>query len=253
MIALPDEKKGSRAKADAMNQTDSAASQPSLLLHADRLKQLYAALLRSRASGKVRRGREAILAAAALELGPDDHLLPRKANEVAGRIEHSPAGIGDDESFSDTSRLALATGLALGLKKRQQPGIVTVLVSEAEPDGELSHVFSFAAQSKLPIIYLLDSADIRRPKRKLHRGTLPVIFVEGSDAVAILRVIQECARRARQGHGPALIECSRPTSDPLKFMEEYLRKREMWSEDWRQSLAMTVKTKAARETKKKAK
>jgi TPP-dependent pyruvate/acetoin dehydrogenase alpha subunit len=70
---------------------------------------------------------------------------------------------------------------------------------------------------------------------------LPIIIVEGSDSVAILRVIQECARRARQGHGPALIQCTRPSADPLEFLEEYLRKRNLWSDVWLERLEVEIR------------
>lgn len=248
MIALAGEKRESPRLAaalqiDAMNQTPSSAPRQSSLLHANRLKQLYAALLRSRDSGELSRGGQAIVAAASLELGPDDYLLPEEAGEIAGKIRKNAARIGHDESLSDVLRIVLSTGVALGLKMTQQPGIVMALSKKADPAADFARVFAFAARSKLPIIYLLESAGNRIRKSNPHYGTLPIIFVEGSDAVAILRVIQECARRARQGHGPALVECSPATSDPLKFMEEYLRKRQMWSDEWRQSLAPKVETK----------
>lgn len=235
-----------RAKLDATNQGQSPPPPKSSLLHADRLRQLYAALLRCRISGKMSRGREAMVAAATLELGPDDHLLPRHACELAGRIKNS--GIGNDESLSDTSRLILAAGVALGLKMTRRPGIVMALAKDSEMDGGFRHVLAFAAQSKLPNIYLLESAEAKSMKVN-QPSRVPVILVEGSDAVAILRVIQECARRARQGHGPALIRCSRPTSDPLKFMEDYLRKRSLWSEEWLRKLEAEMRARTRKEKK----
>jgi TPP-dependent pyruvate/acetoin dehydrogenase alpha subunit len=74
--------------------------------------------------------------------------------------------------------------------------------------------------------------------------------VDGCDVVGVFRVAQEAIRRAREGHGPALIECitsrangltKAPVSkkiaqhtaeDPLLFMEKYLRRRDLWSADW---------------------
>ncbi|HEY5030273.1 MAG TPA: thiamine pyrophosphate-dependent enzyme, partial [Candidatus Angelobacter sp.] len=68
------------------------------------------------------------------------------------------------------------------------------------------------------------------------------------------RVAQEAIRRAREGHGPAVIECltsrsSAPSKndaeqgsarftapDPLTFMEQYLRRRDLWSDEWSQSI-----------------
>jgi TPP-dependent pyruvate/acetoin dehydrogenase alpha subunit len=78
--------------------------------------------------------------------------------------------------------------------------------------------------------------------------------VDGCDVVGVFRVAQEAIRRAREGHGPAVIEClttrnstatigksERASSqylahDPLLFMEQYLRRRNLWSDEWSQSI-----------------
>jgi TPP-dependent pyruvate/acetoin dehydrogenase alpha subunit len=76
----------------------------------------------------------------------------------------------------------------------------------------------------------------------------PRITVDGADAVAVFRVMQEAIRRAREGHGPALIECMvsqrnitetgggsaalHTAQDPLEFMEKYLKRRKLWSAGW---------------------
>jgi TPP-dependent pyruvate/acetoin dehydrogenase alpha subunit len=64
-------------------------------------------------------------------------------------------------------------------------------------------------------------------------------------------VAQEAIRRAREGHGPALIECvearangpakvdvhdATAQNDSLSFMEQYLRRRDLWSEEWARSI-----------------
>jgi TPP-dependent pyruvate/acetoin dehydrogenase alpha subunit len=65
-------------------------------------------------------------------------------------------------------------------------------------------------------------------------------------------VAQEAIRRAREGHGPAVIECMTARSnatektsersaqylaqDPISFMEQYLRRRDLWSDEWSHSI-----------------
>jgi TPP-dependent pyruvate/acetoin dehydrogenase alpha subunit len=88
--------------------------------------------------------------------------------------------------------------------------------------------------------------------------TIPKLIVDGTDAVAVYRVAQEAIRRARQGHGPALIECKTRrwvghsdigpapsvadgnheprSSDPLLSMEAYLKQRGLWSDAWKERL-----------------
>jgi len=77
----------------------------------------------------------------------------------------------------------------------------------------------------------------------LHQ--LPTIPVDDSDAVAVYRVVYESIDKARRGAGPTLIQCMRHESlstrghhkderaDPLVYMEQYLRKRNLWSDDLR--------------------
>jgi pyruvate dehydrogenase E1 component alpha subunit len=87
---------------------------------------------------------------------------------------------------------------------------------------------------------------------------IPTLVVDGNDVVAVFRVAQEAIRRAREGHGPSLIECktqrwptplatpkpnpsiqspgSRPPDDPICCMETYLEKKGLWSEAWKERL-----------------
>lgn len=244
----------SQGTTETTGEAHSAASQESSLLHSERLKQLYAALLRCRTAGTLGAGREAILAAASLELGPDDHLLPQQAGALIARLQDSLRASADeirDESLNDITALTLATGMALGLKKAQRPGIVVAVAREkAEADPEYGSLLAFASRNKVPSIYILEFTGSLRIRRKPLKPPLPIIIAEGSDTVAILRVIQECARRARQGHGPALIQCTQPSADPLDFLEEYLRKRNLWSDGWLQELATEIRQ-AQRKPKKK--
>jgi len=93
----------------------------------------------------------------------------------------------------------------------------------------------FAGPRKLGIVYLICTAadsnhDLRGRALAFH---VPGITVDGNDVVAVYRVAEESVRRAREGHGPTLIDCKiDPARDPLAFMEDYLKKRDMWSDKW---------------------
>jgi TPP-dependent pyruvate/acetoin dehydrogenase alpha subunit len=189
-----------------------------------------------------------------LELGSDDYLLPQRAGALVARLKDSATASGNEsggnQSLRDISELTLATGMALGLRTAQRTGMVVTLArGSAEADREFSRLLAFASGSKLPVIYVLESALALQTRSKTAKPPLPVIIVDGSDTVAILRVIQECSRRARQGHGPALIRCTRTTTDPLKFMREYLRNRNLWSEEWQRKIEAEIRS--ARKSKKK--
>ena len=127
------------------------------------------------------------------------------------------------------NQLAVATGIALALKERKARNIAVLLARELGPGAKgYDELLRFAAGRKLPVIYLLQTATGSEHLRiQAQKCGLPGITVDGSDAVAMLRVVQECTRRAREGHGPSLI-AYRLSADPLALMEAYLRKRSLW-------------------------
>jgi TPP-dependent pyruvate/acetoin dehydrogenase alpha subunit len=121
-----------------------------------------------------------------------------------------------------------------------------------------------AATQKLPLVCLVESsldAPLELPNQIASGPYIgadpsfyPRIPVDGCDVVGVFRVAQEAIRRAREGHGPAVIECLTARSstaaknesegasarylaqDPLVFMEQYLRRRDLWSDEWSQSI-----------------
>jgi TPP-dependent pyruvate/acetoin dehydrogenase alpha subunit len=121
---------------------------------------------------------------------------------------------------------------------------------------------AIAAAEKLPLVCLAESNFDSRlelpnqiasgPYIGADPAFYPRIPVDGSDVVGIFRVAQEAIRRAREGHGPAVIECLTARSstenenkrasaqylaqDPLSFMQQYLRCRDLWSDEWSQSI-----------------
>ena len=117
-----------------------------------------------------------------------------------------------------------------------------------------------AAKYKSPVVCLIETslsslATAPDPQRTQTRRSpqhhFPQIVVDGADVVAIFRVTQEAIRRARTGHGPSLIKCVIPDSavaqgqngrpeiahDPLTFMEQYLRRRNLWLAEGQRKIA----------------
>ena len=133
--------------------------------------------------------------------------------------------------------------MALAFKTRKLP-FVTMAFSSDEMYGQSPwhEALRFSALHKLPIVHIFHySSRAKRPDAKdlesaaLNYG-MPPIIVDAGDAVAIYRVSFEAIRRAREGHGPALIVCIRTRLDGVEFMEDYLRKKNLWSDDWSKSV-----------------
>jgi len=129
-----------------------------------------------------------------------------------------------------------------------------------------SDAMARAATQKLPMVCLVESsldsrlelpAQASGPYVGADPAFYPNIPVDGSDVVAVFRVTQEAVRRAREDHGPAVIECITARTntakqgagnetarniaqDPLIFMEQYLRRKNLWTDEWSHSMVATV-------------
>jgi TPP-dependent pyruvate/acetoin dehydrogenase alpha subunit len=146
--------------------------------------------------------------------------------------------------------VALATGAAC-VHRAQQKGNLVVAFVEGNEIGSARDSLRFAHDYCLPIIYVqLENSRFNSSRRTLVRSpnAMPVLPVDQTDVIAIYRVSFEAIDKARRGAGPTLIQCVRsPKSsgqrksekaesrDPLLYMELYLRKKGLWSDDLKRS------------------
>ena len=157
---------------------------------------------------------------------------------------------------------------AAGAMRESQDGRIAMAFfgdpSEArDPSRE---AIESAGNRKLPIVFIQQgcsdppTATPKRARITAEDATIcgvPVMVVDGNDAVALYRVACEAIARARQGRGPTLVEsfstdCSvsaapdaaciykgnenRPRRDPILTMESYLRSKLLFSEKMREQL-----------------
>jgi pyruvate dehydrogenase E1 component alpha subunit len=160
--------------------------------------------------------------------------------------------------------LSMKTVLALaGEMKRENAVMLMFCTHDPKTLVFDPAAMAMAAAEKLPLVCLAESNVDSRLKlpNQIASGPYigadpafyPRIPVDGCDVVGMFRVTQEAVRRAREGHGPALIECLTSRSaaakneaertraqyleqDPLSFMQQYLRRRDLWSDEWSQSI-----------------
>jgi len=191
-------------------------------------------------------------------------------NLILARTRVQPTGNGTGKSASpkkdgDTGTLSMDTVLLLAAEMKSK-STVTLMFCTQHPETLLfdSDAMAVAATQKLPLVCLVESnldsrlelpnQNASGPYIAADASFYPRIPVDGCDAVGVFRVAQEAIRRAREGHGPAVIECltsrsSAPSKndaeqgsarftapDPLTFMEQYLRRRDLWSDEWSQSI-----------------
>jgi TPP-dependent pyruvate/acetoin dehydrogenase alpha subunit len=256
------------------------------VLNADKLKELYASMMkcrllaervqRSKHSHRLHSGLEAILVGAAAHLMPQDCMALEHGGFlaslikgtplqlIAAQIAHSQSNNGHQDSASPLREAssAVTPSMAIGLslaQKQKGTSAVTLMFGTQEPGSQAFEpaAMMIAATRKLPIVCLVETGfdaqaethilPVPSDSHGVGSGYYPKIAVDGCDVVGIFRVAQEAIRRAREGHGPALIECMTSRAhkasgdsgtrkiaryiadDPLPFMEKYLKRRDLWS------------------------
>jgi TPP-dependent pyruvate/acetoin dehydrogenase alpha subunit len=236
-------------------------------MNAERLRKLYSTMMKCRmvserctslfgVEAAAASGHEAAEVGACIHLSDTDLVSPTsslingnitKGATLAKLFALIQPGFGENSGslaalkLSHHAQIQASTLVALSHKLSHKPTVSLTIIgssigkSEAtSPDFWESSV-QFAAARKLGIVYVIcTAADSDHDLRKRALSfQVPGITVDGNDVVAVYRVAEESVRRAREGHGPTLIDCKiDPARDPLTFMEGYLKKRDLWSDKW---------------------
>jgi pyruvate dehydrogenase E1 component alpha subunit len=232
-------------------------------------------------------GLEAMLVGAGAHLLPQDCIALEHGDFVAGLLKGTPlqsilarsqahengnAGAplpAPAPTAGNPATLSMAAVLKLA-ESMKGSGAVTLLCCTRDPGALIFEpdAMALAATQKLPMACLVESSFDSRLELPGHPsgpyvGADPAFYpnipVDGNDVVAVFRVTQEAIRRAREGHGPAVIECitlrtnttkqragkdataQHIAQDPLMFMEQYLRRKNLWTDEWSHSLGATFR------------
>ena len=197
---------------------------------------------------------------------PIQSILARKQTHENGDAGGPQPAAARTAGNAPTLSMTAVLKLAESMKGR---GAVTLMCCPRDPGTLIfeSDAMARAATQKLPMVCLVESSldsrlELPAPPSGPYVGADPAFYpnipVDGSDVVAVFRVTQEAIRRAREGHGPAVIECitartsaakqragSETTrdiaQDPLMFMEQYLRRKNLWTNAWSRSMVATVR------------
>jgi TPP-dependent pyruvate/acetoin dehydrogenase alpha subunit len=292
--------KSSKTKSPSRRETVAKKKKPESevlpVLNSDKLKELYATMVKCRllaervqrvyASGKkgapTVSGFEAALVGAGAHLHSKDCIALEHNSFVASLIKGTPlhlilartrkqTGNGSGKSTSvkrdgkSAAALTMDSVLALAAEMKSQNAVALMFCTHNPAALNFDSVaMSLAAVQKLPLVCLVESSldsRVELPNQKssgpyiaADASFYPRIPVDGCDAVAVFRVAQEAIRRAREGYGPAVIECltsrggrtanhgerastTYTAQDPVTFMEQYLRRRDLWSDAWSRAIA----------------
>ena len=238
-------------------------------------------------------GREASIAGIAVDLEPEDTLSPSRdvvaseflkgtpLEKIFAGLATSPNGRPHTTEDDGTQPVPIPTAqpqlenactVAKAHKAAKNGRVAIVFCGGTQPrPGRWRRSLSLASRQSLPIIFVrhlelrdgLDNTPVRRkinepPPEALAFG-VPLIQVDGNDAVAVYRVASESIARARQRRGPTLIDCmtdvsadhfgtraglesciasQRPAGglDPIHVMESHLAGKDLLKPELRKAI-----------------
>jgi hypothetical protein len=229
------------------------------LLPHRKLQALHTLMLRCRELERKQKARgparEALLAATSIHLLQGDLLSPSPKDFVAGQLAPETKKPGTSGSLVATPslsmRLPLCAAAARGFQAAGAEGVVLAFAEAGTGEPGWQTALEWAQQAHLPLLLACADATGGRLRSSKHREPalefstmsklakrlkLPVLTVDGEDAVAVYRVMQESVLRARLDGGPAVIwavmtpvSASSPklprSSQPIIRLEKYLAAR----------------------------
>jgi pyruvate dehydrogenase E1 component alpha subunit len=208
------------------------------------------------------------------------HFLARGADpqrvmaELFGRVTGYSRGRGGSQMMMDTSigfygangitgaSIPFAAGLALDAQMRKSERVTLSLFGDgASNQGVFHETLNMASLWKLPVLFIVENngyamstttqRGLANPRiaDRAQAYAMPSRTIDGNDFFAVRDTVVTFAEAARQGNGPALIECmtyrlsghsrgdqriyrtreeesTAHKNDPLLRMETYLRKHE---------------------------
>lgn len=234
------------------------------LLPHRKLKELHALILRCRALDRALRGktkspaREALLAASAIHLQPGDLVFAEANDPVAASLSPAPKSFSRKHSRKtpplqtaefNLPRLAAAAAAAHSLSPKAK-NLVLAHTHENAIEPNWPATLRFAQANHLPLLFLCAGVQPHPKQRASDKNNrsafiwesvgrlcarlhLPLLPVDGEDAVALFRVFQESSFHARAGAAPAVIWAMfHPTTialtrsqTPVARLEAYCRAR----------------------------
>jgi 2-oxoisovalerate dehydrogenase E1 component alpha subunit len=170
---------------------------------------------------------------------PNHHSLP------GGRFISISGSVG--------AQIVHAAGCGVAMKARGDRGAVLVSFGDAAASQGGFHTgLNFAGVFGAPVVFLCqhrqrvpDSVQLAPRVESLAAKAVAYGFggarVDGTDLLAVIKVVSEARERAAEGAGPTLIESVLPAAgggdDPLSRLRSYLELCGLWDAAWEEELS----------------
>jgi pyruvate dehydrogenase E1 component alpha subunit len=277
-----------KLKVDGMTKKRSGGKKSGFILISDeRLVELYRAMVHCRLvndlpDGKTHARKEALAAGVLLHLRKEDRVILAAHNRAhrllkGEKLEHllrhtelnAQGGlIPIDENSSGAQQVMLAAGVAMALKAVKGNSATIVFIEGNQTAGkEWGAALKFVVKHKLGLILVCYGSAAQKPgksrtlrninldepgARSAVKGLPPALQVDGSDCIAVYRVMQEALTHAREGSRPTVIRAfgtkdlssaeGIATEDPIARMETYLRSKNLLPRKLQKSILSEFKT-----------
>jgi hypothetical protein len=220
------------------------------LLPQDRLRELHALMQRIRELERRRSrhvAREALLASTLIHLSAGD-LVSASPEDATLRAVAPKSSRGDEaHDLPSNLRIPLCAGAARGMQTAGTDRLAVAFAEAGSAETGWADALRWAHRDELPFLLIVADTETRANRRRPSRDTpqllwpelttlagklhLPHFPVDGEDAVAVFRVVQETTARARSHGGPSVIwamlssERLTPRQQPLRRLEAYMAAR----------------------------
>ena len=143
----------------------------------------------------------------------------------------------------------IATGLALAFKMKKEPGVAVCFMGDGSVnEGAFHEGVNMGAIWDLPVIYVVENnlygastpvGSVMKTKTISERATaygIPGITIDGNDVLKVYETAMESVARAREGHGPTLLELQtyritgHSRRDPALYQPEEEKRKAMENE-----------------------
>lgn len=143
----------------------------------------------------------------------------------------------------------IATGLALAFKMKKEPGVAVCFMGDGSiNEGAFHEGVNMGAIWDLPVIYVVENnlygastpvGSVMKTKTISERATaygIPGITIDGNDVLKVYETAMKSVARAREGHGPTLLELQtyritgHSRRDPALYQPEEEKRKAMENE-----------------------
>lgn len=219
------------------------------LLPQDRLRELHALMQRIRALDrrKTKVAREALLAATMIHISAGDLVSALPGDAVLASLAPKSSAGDAAHHLPVNLRIPLCAGAARGMQTAGTDRLTVAFADAGSEESGWEDALRWAHRDELPLLLVVADTGSYTKRRRTSRNAAPLLWpnltklagklhlphfpVDGEDAVAVFRVVQETSARARAHGGPSVIwamlsaERLSKKQEPLRRLETYMSAR----------------------------